>query len=99
MKSVDEELTLIAILCATTMIRCLHISTAAFLSVSLCVAYRIVGSVDEAKPFVPYEAGYVGDATDPSTAERNRVNQGYAASVLLGDGVGKNRLFVSDSAC
>ena len=57
-------------------------------------AYRIKGSEDEHKPFVPYERGFVQNVQDPeTTANRPRVNHGYATSVLLGDSVGKNRLF------
>ena len=65
----------------------LHLPTTA-------TAYRIKGSVDENKPFVPYERGFVQNVHDPATtANRTRVNHGYASSVLLGDSVGKNRLF------
>ena len=59
-------------------------------------AYRIKGSDDENKPFVPYEKGFVQNVQDPeSTANRTRSvwNHGYSRSVLLGDGLGENRLF------
>ncbi|KAL3778635.1 hypothetical protein HJC23_001584 [Cyclotella cryptica] len=56
-------------------------------------AYRIKGSPDENKPFVPYEKGFVGNVHDPTTSQRAHVNQGYVTSVLLGDSVGRNRLF------
>ncbi|KAL9178492.1 hypothetical protein ACHAXT_001830 [Thalassiosira profunda] len=56
-------------------------------------AYRIKGSDDEHKPFVPYERGFVQNVQDPESAARAPVNQGYARSVLLSGTVGENRLF------
>lgn len=40
-------------------------------------AYRIKGSEDENKPFVPFEEGFVENPQDPATAIRTRVNDGY----------------------
>lgn len=53
-------------------------------------AYRIQGSLDEGKPFRPYEKGFVGSVGEGFS--RTNVNQGYAASVLVGETVGHNRL-------
>jgi hypothetical protein len=60
-------------------------------------AYRIKGSDDENKPFVPYEKGFVQNVQDPAASIANRsprVNHGHSSSsARLGDGIGTNRLF------
>ncbi len=60
-------------------------------------AYRIKGSDDENKPFVPYEKGFVQNVQDPAASIANRgprVNNGQSSSsTRLEDGVGANRLF------
>ncbi|KAL7553689.1 hypothetical protein ACHAWF_017014 [Thalassiosira exigua] len=73
--------------------RCLPALVALGSCARLGEAYRIKGSEDENKPFVPYEKGFVQNVQDPASAVRTRANQGYARSALLGDGPGKNRLF------
>jgi len=63
-------------------------------SLRTTLAYRIKGSVDEHKPFVPYEKGFTQNTQDPaSTQNKTRVNHGYTSSMLLGEQVGSNRLF------
>lgn len=80
MKGISSLSTLLILVITTTS---LHIS-----------AYRIKGSVDEHKPFVPYEKGFTQNTHDPVTTEnRTRVNHGYTSSMLLGSQVGSNRLF------
>ena len=57
-------------------------------------AYRIQGSEDEGKPFVPYEGGFVQNIQDPVvTANRTHAHHGFATSASLGESVGQNRLF------
>jgi hypothetical protein len=57
------------------------------------ISYRIKGSEDEAKPFVPYEKGFVGDR-NKIQVQNARINQGYEdfAMIEAAGGHGHNRL-------
>jgi hypothetical protein len=81
---------------ATALLLLLHLLLPARWMIS---AYRIKGSDDEGRPFVPYERGFVQNVQDPAASVANRgtrVNQGYPSSSARlgdGDGAGANRLF------